>query len=118
MRTHRSRADEICLNIEMRKARLNDHEAFWRAERKTRRIVHPGSFTSSVATVQSKQRTLRGAWRKAKELVMVEAARDSVDRPLHRNGEDISRISASGRDDTPNAIECGVNEWDRRSPLR
>ena len=71
MRTHRFRADETCRNIEMRNARLYDHEAFWREERKSRRIAHPGSFTSSVAIVASRQRTLRGAWRKAKELVMV-----------------------------------------------
>lgn len=81
MRTHRFRAGEMCWNIEMRKARLYDHEGFWRAERKARRIAHPGSFTSSVATVASRQRTLRGAWRKAKELVMVEGARVSPDRP-------------------------------------
>ena len=60
MRTHLSRADETCCSIEVRRARLYGQEAFWRAERKTRRTTHPGSLTSSVATVESRHRTLRG----------------------------------------------------------
>ena len=73
MGTYKFRAGEMCWIIEMRRARLYDHEAFWRAERKIRRTTHPGSFTSSVATVESKQRTLRGGRRKGNELVMVES---------------------------------------------
>jgi len=73
MGTYLFRADETCWNIEMRRARLYDQEAFWRAERKTKRTAHPGSFTSSVTTVESKHRALRGGWRKLNDLVMVEA---------------------------------------------
>ena len=68
----------MCWNIETRKARLNDQEDFWRMEGKVKRSSHPGSFTNSVATVESKHRALRGARRKAKELAMVEMERRSL----------------------------------------
>lgn len=60
MRTHSFRADEMCWNMEMRRARLYDQEAFWRAERKTKRTARAGNLTSSVVTVESRYRTLRG----------------------------------------------------------
>jgi hypothetical protein len=75
MRTHPFRADETCWNTEARSARLYDQDAFWRAEGKTKRTAHPGSFTSSVTTVESKHRTLRGGWRKANEFVMAGSGR-------------------------------------------
>jgi hypothetical protein len=54
------RAGETCWNTETRRARLNDQEAFWRAEGNTKRTSHPGSFTKSVTTVKSKHRALSG----------------------------------------------------------